>query len=95
MGKLSTPAWITEGYDSKADWEKAQGKKVTEKKDGKTFKLRVCPKCDSNKVNIVLVGEEGKKPNEWECKNCKWKGSDINIKEVTADELLELEEDDA
>ncbi len=33
-GKLATPAWITEGYDSPADYEKAMGKKPETKKEG-------------------------------------------------------------
>ena len=33
-GKLSTPAWITEGYDSPAEYEKAIGKKPESKKVG-------------------------------------------------------------
>jgi len=66
--KLSTPDWITEGFDSKADWEKSHG--VSEKKGhprvypetfskkglqgAKTFKIRECPKCGSDDVGLVL-----------------------------------------
>ena len=96
MGKLSTPDWIREGYDSKAEWEKAHGvKKESQTKtgSGKTFKIKVCPKCGSNQVSVVLVGEEGKKADNWECKKCKWKGRDIEVKEVGEDEFLKLEEE--
>ena len=105
MGKLATPDWIREGYDSKADWEKAHGdksakkeKKVVAKKEkgssakaGKerTFKLKVCPKCKSDKVGIVLVGEERKSAKEWECAKCKWKGKEIDEKELSEDEFME------
>ena len=64
MGKLATPDWVKEGYDSKADWEKAHGKSK-EKKSGKTFKLRRCPKCKSDQVSVVLGEEEGKNKGEW------------------------------
>ena len=30
-GKLETPTWIIEGYDSKADYEKAKGLSKTKK----------------------------------------------------------------
>jgi transcription elongation factor Elf1 len=87
MGKLSTPAWITEGYDSKADWEKAQGidKK---KKAGKIFKVRKCPKCNSDEVGVKLVGQEGKSANNWECKKCGWVGRDVKIEELSEDEFM-------
>ena len=39
--KLSTPAWILEGYDSPAAYEKAKGIKK-EKKSGKTFNIKEC-----------------------------------------------------
>ena len=52
--KLETPAWIKEGYDSPAEYEKAKGIK-TEKKTGKTFKVRLCPKCKTDDVKVVLI----------------------------------------
>lgn len=87
-GKLSTPDWIREGYDSKADWEKAQGKKSSSKKSGKTFKIKVCPEC-GGEVGVVLGNEEGKGTGEWQCKKCKWKGRDVDEKELSEDEFLE------
>ena len=83
MGKLATPDWVKEGYDSKADWEKAHGAS-SKKKSGKTFKLRRCPKCGSVRVSVVLGEEVGKNKGEWECKKCGWKGA--NVKEEELDE---------
>ncbi len=87
--KLSTPEWITGGYDSKADWEKAQGIK-TEKKKGKTFKIKECPECGSDDVGIVLSGSDSEQGggDSWECRKCKWNGQDIVEKELTEDELM-------
>lgn len=81
--KLSTPAWILEGYDSPAEYEKAQGKKVEKKKIGKTFKIRECPKCGSDNVGVV-IGEVG----VWECKKCCWKGDNVVEKELDEDEFM-------
>lgn len=78
MGKLKTPDWILKG-------EKAPEKKKQEKK----FKVKKCPECGSTEVAIVLVGEEGKSADNWECKACKWKGRNIEEKELTEDEFLE------
>lgn len=78
MGKLSTPDWILKGE-----------KKPSEKKvKGKTFKLRRCPKCKSDKVSVVLNGEEGKATGEWECQNCHWKGRDVKEEELNEDEFM-------
>ena len=87
--KLSTPEWITEGFDSKADWEKAHGVS-SEKKVGKTFNLRQCPKCDSDDVGIVLSNSDSEEGGgrEWECHKCGWKGPDINEKELTENEFM-------
>ena len=61
MGKLATPDWIKEGYDSPQAYAKAKGSKVAKKKVGeeKVFKLRICPKCGSDNVNVVLSGQSG------------------------------------
>ncbi|MEK6895516.1 MAG: hypothetical protein AABX48_03265 [Nanoarchaeota archaeon] len=88
--KISTPDWIKEGYDSPAEYAKSKGKKVASKKHiGKTFRVRICPKCKSDKVRVVLNGEEGKGSGEWECKNCKWKGRSTEEKELSEDQFLE------
>ena len=84
-GKLATPEWIKEGYDSPAEYEAAMGKKDSVKKAGKVFKVRECPECGSDQVGVV-VGRETK--NMWECRKCKWKGGDIVEKELTEDELM-------
>ena len=92
MGKLSTPDWIREGFDSKADYEKSKGIKTKAKKVGKTYMVKQCPKCKSTDVGVVLTGEEGKRADDWECRKCKWSGRNINEKEVSEDEFLELME---
>ena len=85
--KLATPAWITEGYDSPAEYNKAKGVK-TEKKKGKTFGIKECPDCGSDEVGILLGGEEGKGSKGWQCRKCKWEGSNVVEKELTEDELM-------
>ncbi len=82
--KMKTPDWILEGYDSEEEYDKKKGVKK-EKKSGKTFNLRRCPKCDSDEVGVV-VGEESK--GKWECRKCGWKGSDIKEDELTEDEFM-------
>jgi len=101
---MKTSNWILEGYDSKADWEKAHGVK-DDKKKGKTFKIKVCPKCGSDNVGLVLSNSDAGleleissdssesqvkegKLIEWECKKCNWIGADINEKELTEDEFM-------
>lgn len=86
--KLTTPDWILEGYDSKEAYEKAKGIK-NQKKTGKTFNLKLCPKCNSDEVKVVLGGEEGKGAKEWECKKCGWIGKNIVEKELTEEEFME------
>ncbi len=87
MGKLTTPDWVKEGFESKSAWEKKKGIKA--KKPGeKTFKIRKCPKCGSDDVNVVLTGEEGKGSGEWECKKCKWAGKGVKIDEVGEEEFM-------
>ena len=81
--KLTTPAWITEGYDSPADYAKAKGEKPKEKKKGKTFKVKRCPECDSDKIEVV----GGEKP-EWKCNKCGYKGLDVKEEELTEEEFM-------
>jgi len=99
--KLKTPEWVLEGYDSLGEYEKARQKneshsknsstkgKKTEKKTGKTFKVRECPKCSSDDVGVLLGSDEGKRTGEWECHKCKWTGKDIVEKKLTEDEFLD------
>lgn len=103
MGKLSTPDWIREGYDSKADYEKSRQKAEPlansskhsqvkgihkEKKKGKTFRVKKCPECGSTEVEVILSGEEGKEGKGWECKSCKWTGRGPEEKEMSEDEFM-------
>ena len=90
MGKLETPEWIREGYDSKADWEKAHGMKG-KKPNPNGHKVKVCPNCKSTQIKIVLGQEEGRK-SEWECLKCKWKGREPEEKIVSEEEFLKLGE---
>lgn len=87
---MKTPDWIIEGYDSKADYEKAKGI-TSEKKKGKTFKIRECPKCHSDDVGLILSNSDAEEGGgkEWECRKCKWKGKEITEKELTEKELME------
>ena len=87
--KLSTPEWIKEGYDSPEAYAKAKGGTTKKKKTGKTFKIRKCPECKSDEVEIVLGGEEGKGSKGWSCKKCKWVGQDVDEEELTEDEFME------
>jgi len=85
--KLATPSWRIEGYDSEADYNKAKGLDK-KKKSEKTFKVRVCPKCGSDNVGVQLGGEEGKGAKNWECRECKWSGQNVEEKEFTEEEFM-------
>jgi len=89
--KVQTPAWILEGYDSPAEYAKAKGIS-DEKKKGKIFKIRECPKCHSDDVGVVLSNSDDEENSntgkEWECRKCKWKGEEIIKKELTEDEMM-------
>jgi len=89
--KLSTPEWIKEGYDSLADYNKSKGIKAKKSK-GKVYHVKVCPKCASDEVGVKLVGEEGKRADNWECRKCKWAGKDVEEKELSEDEFLKMME---
>ncbi len=84
--KLSTPDWIREGYDSKAGWEKAKG--IKREKKGKSFSIKVCPKCGSREIGVVLGGAEGKGSKGWECKKCGWKGKEAGKLELSEEEFM-------
>ena len=79
--KIKTPDWILQGFDSEADYNKKIGK--TEEKKTTTFKIKKCPKCGSDDVQVV-IGDIGK----WECKKCGWKGKDIKEEEVSESEFM-------
>lgn len=61
-------------------------------KKEKTFKVRRCPSCNSDNVEVVL-GEEGKNKGEWKCKKCDWKGKDIQEQVMTEDEFMKYLDD--
>jgi len=82
--KLSTPAWILEGYDSPAEYNKAKGID-NKKKTGKTFKIRKCPKCNSFDM-VVVTGEEA--VGLWRCGKCGWEGKDVEWEELTEEEFM-------
>jgi len=89
-GKLATPDWILEGFDSPQEYAKAKGidKK---KKEGKVFKIRECPKCGSDDVGVVISGSDSEEGGgkEWECRKCKWNGRNVKEKELSEEELME------
>jgi ribosomal protein L37AE/L43A len=84
---MKTPDWILEGYDSKTEYEKAKGIK-NERKKGKIYNLKVCPKCGSDKVKILVGGKEGKGIKGWKCEGCGWKGHEVDIKELDEEEFM-------
>jgi len=71
--KIQTPDWILKGDDEKK----------SKKKEGKTFKVRRCPECDSDEIR-VRIGEIG----VWECTKCDWKGKQVKEEELTEDEFM-------
>ena len=90
---MKTPDWILEGFDSEEDYEKAKGIKKKKVKEGKTFKVRRCPKCKSDEVSVVLGFDEGKGKGEWECKKCGWIGRTVNEQELSEEEFMKYLDD--
>jgi hypothetical protein len=76
--KIKTPDWILNGEEET----------VKKKKKGKTFNLRRCPKCDSDELSVV-IGEIG----SWECRKCKWKGTDVKLDELDEEEFMKYLDD--
>lgn len=96
---IQTPKWITEGYDSPEEYEKAQGSSSEDKEKksnkkgnqkSKTFRVRECPKCKGDDVAVV-IGQDTK--DEWECKSCGWKGKNILSKELSEEEFMKYLDD--
>jgi len=77
MGKLKTPDWILQGKV-----------KPTKKKTEKVYKVRKCPKCNSEDISVVLGYKEGEGKGEWECHECKWRGREIKELELSEEEFL-------
>jgi hypothetical protein len=83
------------GGGEKIKWGEQENEEIEKKnskggqKKAKIYKLKVCPDCDSEEVGIVLTGQEGKAPDEWVCRKCKWKGHEIKNIELSEDEFLE------
>ena len=79
--KLKTPDWILEGKE-----------KPRKEKEGKTFKIRECPKCGSDDVGVALSNldsdEESNTGKQWECRKCKWIGGNIKERALTEEELM-------
>ncbi len=84
---MKTPDWILEGYNSEEEYNKKKGIK-SKKKEGKTFRLRRCPKCDSDSVSVILGGEEGRGSKGWECKKCGWTGNEVKEEELSEEEFM-------
>ena len=56
---------------------------MSKPKKQKTFKLRRCPKCDTDDV-VVIIGEI----RMWKCKKCGYKGKEIKEKELSEEEFM-------
>ena len=84
--KLSTPAWILEGFDSEEEYNKKKGIKSKPKaKTGEEFHVKVCPQCRSRDVSVVA-----REVGVWECKKCKWKGRNIEEESVSEEEYFKI-----
>ena len=94
--KLKTPDWILQGFDSEEDYNKkalsSSGlSKVRNSgssnsglpKTLNSFKIKRCPKCGSDDVQVV-IGDVGM----WECKKCGWKGKDVKEEKLNEDEMM-------
>ncbi len=62
----------------------------SKKQKTKIFKIRKCPKCDSDDVGVV-IGKIG----IWECKKCAHKGKEFKEEELSEGEFMKyLDEKD-
>jgi len=75
--KIKTPDWVLKGEEPPKS-----------KKKGKTFKVRRCPKCNSDGIRVVM-GEVG----VWECSKCKFKGKKVKEEELDEDEFMKYLDD--
>lgn len=55
-------------------------------KKERVYKIRECPECKSNSINII-VGKEGRK-KDWACKDCSWTGQNVKEKELSEEAFL-------
>ncbi len=99
--KLKTPDWVLEGFNSEEEYDKSKGKTKPHhgrtpkdfrkkslqgvKKTGKIFKLKRCPKCNSDNVGVIVERET---KGMWECHKCKWKGTNIKEEELNENEFM-------
>ena len=98
--KLTTPAWILEGYDSEADYNKVKGLGGKKNSGSKTFKIRKCPECNSFDVVVVTEKLESEIPSDssesqtkeaiglWRCNKCAWEGKDISWEEMDEESFM-------
>ena len=62
-------------------------------KKEKTFKIKRCPKCNTDNIGVVIGLE---KKGEWECHKCKWKGTNVKEDELNEEEFMKyLDEKEA
>ena len=82
--KIQTPDWILRGIEPPKKKEK-----------GKTFKIRKCPKCKSDRVQVLLSGKDSEEGGgkEWICKKCNWKGKNAVEKELSEEEFMKYLDD--
>ena len=59
-------------------------KKTKETKE-KKFKVKLCPKCNSDDVGIAIGGKFG----TWECRKCGYRGAGFIEKEMTEEEYFD------
>ena len=59
--------------------------KKTSKTKEKKFVLKLCPKCNSDDVGVVIGGQMGM----WECRKCGFRGPSLLEKEMNEDEYFE------
>jgi Zn ribbon nucleic-acid-binding protein len=51
----------------------------------KTFKVKLCPKCKSDEITVVIGGQMGM----WECRGCGFRGPSFPEKEMTEEEYFD------
>lgn len=100
-GKLKTPDWIVEGYDSEAEYNKVKGikKEVQRFPRDDPKRASVSPKALNSggktfkirrcfKCNSDDVGVVLGEVGIWECKKCGYKGRDVKEEELSESEFM-------